>query len=227
MKPCSIIHWLNYKTSQKSLHILKYSCVHLVLALSGKLMAKLWGINYFWLKILIFQAYSLVDREVGYCQGSAFIVGLLLMQVCVISSLEISKSWWGGFLCNCKLCSSYANSWINVSSSPMLWSSPVWATAMCSIWSCPWRVYGNSSWFKMQWFAYVGTSQDLHICHIFHGSCIGYLFSSEYNSWCWLHLSLGASYWKDCFLSYLYPAHQSGKASILGVPTSRKVHLVR
>ena len=29
-----------------------------------------------------FQAYSLVDREVGYCQGSAFIVGLLLMQVC-------------------------------------------------------------------------------------------------------------------------------------------------
>lgn len=28
-----------------------------------------------------FQAYSLVDREVGYCQGSAFIVGLLLMQV--------------------------------------------------------------------------------------------------------------------------------------------------
>lgn len=29
----------------------------------------------------LFQAYSLVDREVGYCQGSAFIVGLLLMQV--------------------------------------------------------------------------------------------------------------------------------------------------
>lgn len=29
----------------------------------------------------IFQAYSLVDREVGYCQGSAFIVGLLLLQV--------------------------------------------------------------------------------------------------------------------------------------------------
>uniref|UniRef100_A0A671EVK8 Ecotropic viral integration site 5 like n=1 Tax=Rhinolophus ferrumequinum TaxID=59479 RepID=A0A671EVK8_RHIFE len=27
------------------------------------------------------QAYSLVDREVGYCQGSAFIVGLLLMQM--------------------------------------------------------------------------------------------------------------------------------------------------
>ncbi|KAG7252562.1 hypothetical protein CRUP_027116, partial [Coryphaenoides rupestris] len=26
-------------------------------------------------------AYSLVDREVGYCQGSAFIVGLLLMQM--------------------------------------------------------------------------------------------------------------------------------------------------
>ncbi|KAH0629636.1 hypothetical protein JD844_011862 [Phrynosoma platyrhinos] len=29
----------------------------------------------------LFQAYSLVDREVGYCQGSAFIVGLLLMQM--------------------------------------------------------------------------------------------------------------------------------------------------
>ncbi|KAI2663556.1 hypothetical protein H4Q32_012115 [Labeo rohita] len=27
------------------------------------------------------EAYSLVDREVGYCQGSAFIVGLLLMQM--------------------------------------------------------------------------------------------------------------------------------------------------
>lgn len=36
-----------------------------------------------WLKHLVLspQAYSLVDREVGYCQGSAFIVGLLLMQV--------------------------------------------------------------------------------------------------------------------------------------------------
>ncbi len=33
---------------------------------------------------LISQAYSLVDREVGYCQGSAFIVGLLLMQVCLL-----------------------------------------------------------------------------------------------------------------------------------------------
>lgn len=31
------------------------------------------------------QAYSLVDREVGYCQGSAFIVGLLLMQVTTAS----------------------------------------------------------------------------------------------------------------------------------------------
>lgn len=31
--------------------------------------------------VVPFQAYSLVDREVGYCQGSAFIVGLLLMQV--------------------------------------------------------------------------------------------------------------------------------------------------
>ncbi|NXD88775.1 EVI5L protein, partial [Halcyon senegalensis] len=31
--------------------------------------------------VFSFQAYSLVDREVGYCQGSAFIVGLLLMQM--------------------------------------------------------------------------------------------------------------------------------------------------
>ncbi|XP_067876954.1 EVI5-like protein isoform X2 [Heterodontus francisci] len=31
--------------------------------------------------VALFQAYSLVDREVGYCQGSAFIVGLLLMQM--------------------------------------------------------------------------------------------------------------------------------------------------
>ena len=31
------------------------------------------------LYVHILQAYSLYDREVGYCQGSAFIVGLLLM----------------------------------------------------------------------------------------------------------------------------------------------------
>lgn len=29
----------------------------------------------------VLQAYSLHDREVGYCQGSAFIVGLLLMNM--------------------------------------------------------------------------------------------------------------------------------------------------
>lgn len=29
----------------------------------------------------VIKAYSLHDREVGYCQGSGFIVGLLLMQV--------------------------------------------------------------------------------------------------------------------------------------------------
>lgn len=29
----------------------------------------------------VMKAFSLHDREVGYCQGSAFIVGLLLMQV--------------------------------------------------------------------------------------------------------------------------------------------------
>lgn len=38
----------------------------------------------------LFQAYSLVDREVGYCQGSAFIVGLLLMQVGVIQPQDSS-----------------------------------------------------------------------------------------------------------------------------------------
>lgn len=37
-----------------------------------------------WAHFLLLQAYSLVDREVGYCQGSAFIVGLLLMQVTTI-----------------------------------------------------------------------------------------------------------------------------------------------
>lgn len=40
-----------------------------------------------------FQAYSLVDREVGYCQGSAFIVGLLLMQVCA-GPWARSSCWW-------------------------------------------------------------------------------------------------------------------------------------
>ena len=29
----------------------------------------------------VMKAYSIHDREVGYCQGTAFIVGLLLMQV--------------------------------------------------------------------------------------------------------------------------------------------------
>lgn len=31
----------------------------------------------------LIQAYSIWDKEVGYCQGSAFIVGILLMQVTV------------------------------------------------------------------------------------------------------------------------------------------------
>ena len=30
----------------------------------------------------VLKAYSVYDREVGYCQGSPFISGLLLMQVC-------------------------------------------------------------------------------------------------------------------------------------------------
>lgn len=36
----------------------------------------------------VMKAYSLHDREVGYCQGSGFIVGLLLMQVCSIWSTD-------------------------------------------------------------------------------------------------------------------------------------------
>ena len=31
----------------------------------------------------ILKAYSIYDREVGYCQGSPFITGLLLMKVCL------------------------------------------------------------------------------------------------------------------------------------------------
>ena len=37
----------------------------------------------------VMKAYSVHDREVGYCQGSAFIVGLLLMQVKQNNSWEI------------------------------------------------------------------------------------------------------------------------------------------
>lgn len=33
----------------------------------------------------LIQAYSIWDKEVGYCQGSAFIVGILLMQVTIIN----------------------------------------------------------------------------------------------------------------------------------------------
>jgi len=34
----------------------------------------------------LIQAYSIWDKEVGYCQGSAFIVGILLMQVTIINA---------------------------------------------------------------------------------------------------------------------------------------------
>ena len=37
----------------------------------------------------VMKAYSIHDREVGYCQGTAFIVGLLLMQVCRSVDLKI------------------------------------------------------------------------------------------------------------------------------------------
>lgn len=38
----------------------------------------------------VMKAYSLHDREVGYCQGSAFIVGLLLMQVRQHTTIQYS-----------------------------------------------------------------------------------------------------------------------------------------
>ena len=37
---------------------------------------------------LFVQAYSVYDREVGYCQGSPFITGLLLMQVRGVASVS-------------------------------------------------------------------------------------------------------------------------------------------
>lgn len=37
------------------------------------------------------KAYSLHDREVGYCQGSGFIVGLLLMQVSAIRFIGVLR----------------------------------------------------------------------------------------------------------------------------------------
>ena len=37
----------------------------------------------------VMKAYSIHDREVGYCQGTAFIVGLLLMQVCRIFQTQL------------------------------------------------------------------------------------------------------------------------------------------
>ena len=40
----------------------------------------------------VMKAYSLHDREVGYCQGSAFIVGILLMQV--RETCTLSTNWW-------------------------------------------------------------------------------------------------------------------------------------
>ena len=55
----------------------------------------------------VMKAYSIHDREVGYCQGSAFIVGLLLMQVrratikpmiSQVSSLNVVADAGGGGL---------------------------------------------------------------------------------------------------------------------------------
>ena len=46
-----------------------------------EVLSKVYRLQVLICAFLLLQAYSLVDREVGYCQGSAFIVGLLLMQV--------------------------------------------------------------------------------------------------------------------------------------------------
>jgi len=50
----------------------------------------------------VMKAYSLHDREVGYCQGSAFIVGLLLMQMpeeeafaVVVKLMQVGLIWIG------------------------------------------------------------------------------------------------------------------------------------
>ena len=44
----------------------------------------------------VMKAYSLHDREVGYCQGSAFIVGILLMQVTSTKTKQNKKQLKGG-----------------------------------------------------------------------------------------------------------------------------------
>lgn len=61
----------------------------------------------------VMKAYSIHDREVGYCQGSAFIVGLLLMQVCnlwtvciVLYSVYWILLWFYCLTCNWLLCTS-------------------------------------------------------------------------------------------------------------------------
>ena len=41
----------------------------------------------------VMKAYSIHDREVGYCQGTAFIVGLLLMQVRFLEKWEMTTSF--------------------------------------------------------------------------------------------------------------------------------------
>ena len=40
----------------------------------------------------VMKAYSIHDREVGYCQGTAFIVGLLLMQVRFLEKWAMTTS---------------------------------------------------------------------------------------------------------------------------------------
>ena len=43
----------------------------------------------------VMKAYSIHDREVGYCQGTAFIVGLLLMQVSFFEKWTMTTSFLG------------------------------------------------------------------------------------------------------------------------------------
>ena len=47
----------------------------------------------------VMKAYSIHDREVGYCQGTAFIVGLLLMQVSFLEKWTMTTSFFNYYLC--------------------------------------------------------------------------------------------------------------------------------
>jgi len=55
--------------------------------------------------MILLQAYSVYDREVGYCQGSPFIVGMLLMQVSSCSLCVVYNNYChkGSNFCGVKI----------------------------------------------------------------------------------------------------------------------------